>query len=93
MRRSRIRKIAVAGVVLDASLSLWPATAGATHQPACPYRHRPPDLFASGWALVADTVEQPRSSIVDRNGNGQVCLLRSLFGSKEQRLYRDDVIL
>jgi hypothetical protein len=70
MITSRIGKVVVAGIVLGASLLLWPATAGATHQPACPYPHDG-GVWAAGPYLKTpgDQFFRP----IDKNNNGLLC--------------------
>jgi hypothetical protein len=90
MLRSRIRKIAVAGVVLGASVSLWPATAGARHQPSCPYQHRE----GQAWQLQGDFTTF-RARVDDRGNNNDVVCIRQavLGGGLLHEWVRDDVIL
>ena len=88
MITSRLRKIAVAGVVLAASLSLLPSTAGATHQPECPYQHR----ADQGW-LIFNAAEKPQA---DHNGDGLICRRVNspgFPGNQQSKVFRDNVIL
>jgi hypothetical protein len=71
MLRSRIGKIAVAGVVFGASLSLWPATARAKHQPECPYPHKDGEQ----WTRQQYAPDSEFHRRIDRNNNGVLCFL------------------
>ena len=78
--RLGIGKIAVAGVVVGASLLLGPASAGATHQPECPYPHKD----GEEWTLGPYPLDSPLRRI-DRNSNSLLC-----FESGDHGSVRDD---
>jgi hypothetical protein len=54
---------------LGASLSLWPATAGATHQPACPLPH----ADGEQWIVSVYPTFDKGSRAQDKNHNGVLC--------------------
>lgn len=71
MIRARIGKIALGGIVVGASLSLWPATTGA--QPECPYPHRDTEQ----WTINTYANDSAFHRRIDRNNNGVLCFKSS----------------